>query len=160
MLLSVLTRNGQGPKAQLSPAEVQVLAKRRGSLQGPVTLPRSVHPAPRLGPPASAQAWLKRQISAGGSLRARSPEPAQPSSPREPGAQDPTGPQAPQAAQTAGARSCRLRPRQMASAIRSQRPGELEGPREKAEIRLLPHSPPDDHRSADHWLNSPLMAAH
>ena len=74
----------QGPKAQPSPSEVHVLAK-RGSLRGPVPLPGSVHPAPRLRPPASAQALLKRQLSAGGALRARSPGPAQPSSLREPG---------------------------------------------------------------------------
>ena len=33
--------------------------------------------------------------------------------------------------------------------------GELEGPREKAGICLLPRSPPDDHHSPDHWLNAP-----
>ena len=38
--------------------------------------------------------------------------------------------------------------------------GELEGPGKKAGICLLPHSPPDDHHSADHWLNSPLMVIH
>ena len=83
-------KKGQGPKAQLSPSKVQVLAKRR-------------------------------QISVGGSLRARSPDPAQLSSLREPGTQDPTGPQAPQAAQMAGARSRRLCPMQTAAAIRSWR---------------------------------------
>ena len=40
------------------------------------------------------------------------------------------------------------------------RPGELEGPGEKAGICLLPHSPPDDHHSTNRWLNGPLMAAH
>ena len=81
------------------------------------TLPQSVHPAP------SVQAWLKRQISVGGSFRARSPDPAQLSTLREPGAQDPTDPQAPQAAQTVGARSPRLCPMQTAAAIRSHRQG-------------------------------------
>ena len=91
---------------------------------GGVTLPRSVRLAPRLAPPASAQARLKRQISVGGSLRARSPDPARLSSLREPGAQDPAGPQAPQAAQMVGARSPRLCPMQTAAAIiRSQRRG-------------------------------------
>ena len=69
---------------------------------GGCTLPRSLRPAPGLGPPASAQAWLKRQISVGSALRVGSPDPAQPSSLREPGAQDPTGPQAPEATQMAG----------------------------------------------------------
>ena len=41
----------------------------------------------------------RRQISAGGSLRAGSPDLAQPSSMREPGTQDPTGSQAPLATQ-------------------------------------------------------------
>ena len=91
--------------------------------RGAVTLPRSVHPAPSLGPAASNQAWLKRQISFGHSLRARSPDPAQLSSLREPGAQDPTGLQAPQATQTVGARSPRLCLMQTAAAVRSQRQG-------------------------------------
>ena len=39
-------------------------------------------------------------------------------------------------------------------------PGKLEGLGEKAGIRLLPHSPPNDHHSADHWLHRPLMVAH
>ena len=46
---------------------------------------QSLRPAPSLGPPASAQAQLRRQASAGGTLRARSPGPAQPSSLRDPG---------------------------------------------------------------------------
>ena len=98
------------------------MAKSRGSLQGvqrAVTLPQIVHPAPSLGPHASAQAWLKIRISVGGSLRARSPDPAQLSPLREPGAQDPTGPQAPQAAQTVGARSPRLCPMQTVATLRS-----------------------------------------
>ena len=77
-------KKGQGPKAQLLLSEVQVLAKR---IQ--VTLPGSICPAPSLAPLARAQAHLKRQISAGSALKARSPDP-QPSSMREPGAQDPT----------------------------------------------------------------------
>ncbi|XP_026938903.1 uncharacterized protein [Sagmatias obliquidens] len=110
---------GQGPKAQLSPSKVQVLAKKRGSLQGPVTLPGSGHPAPSLHPLASAEAQLKRQISVAGSLRARSPDPAQPSSLREPGAQDPAGPQASRVAQMqAGLHG--LRPMETATTIRSQ----------------------------------------
>ena len=40
------------------------------------------------------------------------------------------------------------------------RPGELEGPGEKAGIYLLPHSPPDNHHSTNRGLNGPLMAAH
>ena len=90
-------KKGQGPEAQLLPSEVQALAKRRGSLHGLVTLPGSICPAPSLGPPTSAQAWLRKQISAGSR-----DDPAQPSSLREPGAQDPAGPQAPQAAQNGG----------------------------------------------------------
>ena len=58
-----------------------------------VTLPGSIRPAPSLAPPASAQARLKREISAGSTLIAKSPDPVQPSSLREPGAQDPAGPQ-------------------------------------------------------------------
>ena len=55
----------------------------------PVTLTGSIRPAPSLGPPTSVQAWLKRQISAGGTLRARSPDSALLLSLREQGAQDP-----------------------------------------------------------------------
>ena len=36
----------------------------------------------------------------------------------------------------------------------SLRLGELEGPRKNASICLLPHSPPNDHHSANSWLNS------
>ena len=99
LLLILLVR---GPKSRLSPSEIQTLAKRRGSLCGPVALPGSAGPAPSLCPPTSAQAQPKRQISAGGALRARCPDPAQLSSLREPGAQVPAGPQAPQAVQTGG----------------------------------------------------------
>ena len=93
-------KEGQGPRAQLSPLEVQALPKRRGSLCRQVTLPGSLSPAAGLGPPASAQAPLRRQISAAGARRARSPNTAQLSSLRNPGSQNPKGPQAPQAAQT------------------------------------------------------------
>lgn len=50
----------------------------------------------------------RRQISADGSLRARSPDSVQLPWLRKPGTQDPAGPQAPQATWTAGARFCRL----------------------------------------------------
>ena len=62
--------------------------------------------------PLRSRSWLskRRQISAGGSLRARSPDPAQLSSVREPSALDPPGPQAPQATQMAGANAHRLAP--------------------------------------------------
>ena len=60
-------KKGQGPKAQLLLSEVQVLAKR---IQ--VTLPGSICPAPHLAPLAMAQTHLKRQISAGSALKARS----------------------------------------------------------------------------------------
>ena len=73
--------------------------------------------------PPRSRSWLKRQISAGGSLRPRSPDPAQPPSLREPGAQDPTSPQAPQATQMARARSHRLHPMQTAAVISLQRQG-------------------------------------
>ena len=174
MLLSVLTRKGKVPRHNFHPPRSR-LAKRR-------------------------------QISVGGSLRARSPDPAQLSSLREPGTQDPTGPQAPQATQTARARSHRLCPTQTTVAMRSQRrawgrgspphqglgpasgrswwglwspaghtpslfpgspsspanprPGELEGPGEKARICLLPNSPPEDHHSGDPWLDAPPPVAH
>ena len=55
----------------------------------------SFYPTPSLGPPSSAQAWLKRQISAAGSLRAKAPDPVQLSLLREAGVQDPDGPEAP-----------------------------------------------------------------
>ena len=182
-------KKGEGLKVQLSPFEVQAWLREGGPCRGwvGVTLPQSIRPAPSLGPPISAQTWLKRQISVGGSLRARSPDPAQLSLLREPGTQDPTGPQAPQATQMVGARSPRLCSMQTSAAIRSQRkgwgrgsqglglasgwfwrglwspaghtpslfpgsprspagprPGELAGPREKAGICLLAHSPPDN----------------
>ena len=54
--------------------------------------------------------------------------------------------------------ACSLGPR---SSPASPRPGELEGPGEKAGICHLPHSPPDDHQYADAWLkNAPLTIAH
>ena len=34
------------------------------------------------------------------------------------------------------------------------RPGELESPREKARLHLLPHSQSEDHHSTGHWLNA------
>ena len=86
------------------------------------------YPAPCLGSLASVQAWLKRCISVGISLRARSPDPAQLSSLREPGALDPAVPQAPWAVQVVGARSHKLRPIQTAPACRSQRQGLGRGP--------------------------------
>ena len=60
----------------------------------------------------------RRQISVGGSFRARFPDPAQLSSLREPVAREPSSPQAPQATQTAGAKSFRLS--QVVLSIRSQ----------------------------------------
>ena len=42
-------KKGQGPKAQPSTSEFQVLAERRGSLCQLVTLPQSFHPEHRLG---------------------------------------------------------------------------------------------------------------
>ena len=82
------------------PSKDQAPAKRNGSLYRPVTLLKSIRPAPSLGPPSSGQAG--RQISAGGTLKARTPDPAQLSSLREPGTQDLASPQVPQAAQTGG----------------------------------------------------------
>ena len=64
-------KKGQGLTAQFSPSKVQVLAKREGVSAG------AGHPSPerssstRSGS-SSAQAWLKRRVSAGGSLRSRS----------------------------------------------------------------------------------------
>ena len=64
----------------------------------------------------------RRQISVGGSLRARSPDPAQLSWLRKPGAQDPSGPQASQATQTGACEgetmSHRLQPRQTGHLMR------------------------------------------
>ena len=81
----------------------------------------SFHPAPSLGPPSSAQAWLKRQISAAGSLRAKAPDPVQLSLPREADVQDPDGPEAPQAMLQQGpAQTVSL---QRTAVIRSQRWG-------------------------------------
>ena len=48
-----------------------------------VTLSGSISPASSLGPPTSAQARLRRQISAGGTFRVYSPGLAQPSSLRD-----------------------------------------------------------------------------
>ena len=77
----------QGPKAQLSPSEVQASLRGGGPCAG-----RS----PSLGPPTSAQPGWGGRSQLVAPLRARSPDPAQPSSLREPGAQDPAGPQAAQ----------------------------------------------------------------
>lgn len=78
-----LTKTGKVPRSTFT-LQAPGLAKRKGSLHGSVTVPRSIHPAPSLHPLASALAQLKRQISAGGALRTKSSDPAQPSSPREP----------------------------------------------------------------------------
>ena len=81
----------------------------------------SFHPTPSLGLPSSAQAWLKRQISAAGSLRAKAPDPVQLSLLREAGVQDPDGPEAPQAVLQQGpAQTVSL---QRTAIIRSQRWG-------------------------------------
>ena len=53
-------KKGQGPKAQLSPFEVQAVAKqRRGLCAGQSPCPGSTCPVPGLGSPAGARAWLK-----------------------------------------------------------------------------------------------------
>ena len=64
-----------------------------------------------------------RQVSAGGALGARAPDPAQLSSLREPGAQDPARPQAPQSPQTR-TRPKHCEPGWLLAAIRSQRMGQ------------------------------------
>ena len=68
-------KKGQVSKVQLSPSKVQALAKRRGPCSGWLLF---LGPALSLSPPTSTQALLKRQMSAGGSLWARSPGPAHP----------------------------------------------------------------------------------
>lgn len=81
----------------------------------------SFHPTPSLGPPSSAQAWLKRQISAASSLRAKAPGPVQLSLLKEAGVQDLDGPEAPQAVLQQGpAQTVSL---QRTAIIRSQRWG-------------------------------------
>ena len=72
-------KKGQGPKAQLSPSESGPwLTGVGGSLQGSLPL-RGVfiQHSTQSGSSHSAQVWLKRPISAGGTLQARSPGPAQ-----------------------------------------------------------------------------------
>ena len=59
----------QSPKVQLLPSRQD---PDPGLVEGDpalVTLPGSVSPASSLGPPTSAPAWLRRQISAGGTFR-------------------------------------------------------------------------------------------
>lgn len=123
MLFSVLTRKDKISRLNFYPPR-SISWLRRGvgvrSLLGPVSLPRSLRPAPSLGPPTSTQAGLRRQISAGGALGARSPDPVQLSSLRQLGAQDPTGFQSPQALQTAGGQVPHTAARQTAAALRSQ----------------------------------------
>ena len=80
MLVSVLIIKSKVPRLNFCPL---------GPLCQPVTLPRSNCPASSLGPSACAQILLKRQLSAGGALEARSPDPVQSSLLREPGTQDP-----------------------------------------------------------------------
>ena len=71
-------------------SEVQALAKGKGTLCRLVTLPGSDRTARRLGLLSSAEAWLRRQILAGGAQGSR---PCQPSSLRESGDQDAASPQ-------------------------------------------------------------------
>ena len=68
----------------------------------------------------------RRQISTGNSFTASFPYPAQLLSLRESGTK-PTSPQSPQVTQKAGARFHKLPPRQMATAIRSQKQGWRKG---------------------------------
>lgn len=120
MIVSVLTRNSKVPRFHFSPpAKIQTLARRRESLCQPVTLPGSISPASSLGPLTSAQARLRRQISAGGTFRVYSPGLAQPSSLREQGAQDP----AVMWPKAGGTWSYRQRPTVTATTIRSKRWG-------------------------------------
>lgn len=84
-------KKGKVPRLEFLPSEIQVLAKRRGSLHHPIT----PSPAPSLGPPASTQAQPERGTHVSwqhpyGPV----PDPAQPSPLGEPGSQDPANPQA------------------------------------------------------------------
>ena len=115
MLFFVLTRKGKVPRLNLLPPRSKPGLGGGGPLAGWLPEGFVQHPA-----------RLTRQLSAGGTLRARSPDPAQPSPLREPDAQDPAGPQAPKAAQT-GAGVLRLGPLETATVIRSQRWGEGRG---------------------------------
>ena len=92
MLFSVLTKTGKVPRSTFT-RQAPGLAKRKGSLHGSVTVPRSIHPAPSVHPLASALAQLKRQISAGGALRTKSSDPASHHHRGSQNAQDWTGPQ-------------------------------------------------------------------
>lgn len=96
MLFSVMTRKGKSPGHNFHPPRSRSWLMSREFLLGPIILSGNIHPAPNLGPPASAQAGQKRQVLAGSPLKVRSPDSAQLSSLREPGAQDPASPQAPQ----------------------------------------------------------------
>ena len=77
MLLSVLTRKGQVPKHCCLPPRSR--PRPRGEVLGqegyPAGVQEGIHPAPSLLPPASAWPWLRGQVSAGSSCRARSQTP-------------------------------------------------------------------------------------
>lgn len=117
MLFPVLTREGKVPKLNFCPPRSRL--REGGSLHERFPLPGSSHPALSLSLPASARAWLKRQLSAGRALRARFPDSAQSLSLREQGAQDPACPQSTQIR----ARSHTLWPMDTAKVIWSQRRG-------------------------------------
>ena len=92
-LLSVLTRKNKISRFSFHPLRSRPWLKIAG-LCGASYPAGSIGPSISLGPLACAQAWLMRQISAGSTLGARSPDPAQPSSLRKHSAQDPASPQA------------------------------------------------------------------
>ena len=70
-------KTGSGPKAPPSTSQFQAQARRRGPGWAgyPSGVQEGIYPAPSLRPPTSARPWLRRQVSAGSSCRARSQTP-------------------------------------------------------------------------------------
>ena len=77
MLLSVLTRKGQ--VAGHHPLPPRSRPRPGGGVLGqegyPAVVQEGIHPAPSLRPLTSARPWLRRQVSAGSSHKARSKTP-------------------------------------------------------------------------------------
>ena len=138
MLFSVLTRRSRSPDPVQLPSLREPGAWDSTGLQAPQAARKEG--ASRLHPmqTAAAMRWLRQGLGRGSpqhlkawaqqwAALARALEPAGHSLqpvPQAPGS--PTGP----------------------------RPGELEGPREKAGLHLLSYSQSEDHHSTDHWLNA------
>ena len=76
MLFSVLTSKDKVLRLNFHPPRSRAWVRGGDPSEDQLPPPPYLHPAPSIGPPTSTQALLKRQISAGSSLRAWYSDPA------------------------------------------------------------------------------------